>query len=40
MLSEKAMEVDFFKCALQRVAARRQKKDGTGEMASMAKSEK
>src|SRR5260370_18786584 len=30
LLAEKAMEVDFFKGALQKVEARRQKKDGTG----------
>ena len=30
MLAEKAMEVDFFKGALQKVEARRQKKDRTG----------
>jgi len=40
MLAEKAMEVDFFKGALQKVAARRQKKDGTGGMASTTKCEK
>jgi transposase-like protein len=40
MLAEKAMEVDFFKGALQKVEARRQKKDETGEMASTTKSEK
>ena len=40
MLAEKAMEVDFFKGALQTVAARRQKKDGTGGMTSTTKSEK
>ena len=40
LLAEKAMEVDFFKGALQKVAARRQKKDGTGEMASTSRAEK
>jgi hypothetical protein len=40
MLAEKAMEVDFFKGALQKVEARRQKKDGTGGMASTTKCEK
>ena len=40
LLAEKTMEVDFFKGALQKVEARRQKKDGTGEMASTRKSEK
>jgi transposase-like protein len=39
LLAEKAMEVDFFKGALQKVAARRQKKDGTGGMTSTTKSE-
>ncbi len=39
MLAEKAMEVDFFKGALQKVEARRQKKDGTGGMTSTTKSE-
>ena len=39
LLAEKAMEVDFFKGALQKVEARRQKKDGTGGMASTTKSE-
>ena len=40
LLAEKAMEVDFFKGALQKVEARRQKKGETGEMASTTKSEK
>ena len=40
LLAEKAMEVDFFKGALQKVEARRQKKDGTGGMASTTKCEK
>jgi hypothetical protein len=40
MLAEKAMEVDSFKGALQKVEARRQKKGETGEMASTTKSEK
>ena len=39
LLAEKAMEVDFFKGALQKVEARRQKKDGTGGMTSTTKSE-
>jgi len=30
MLAEKAMEVDFFKGALQKVEARRPEEDGTG----------
>jgi hypothetical protein len=32
--------VDFFKGALQKVEARRQKKSETGEMASMSRSKK
>jgi hypothetical protein len=40
LLPEKAMQVDFFKGALQEVEARRQKKDGTGGMASTTKCEK
>ena len=40
MLAEKAMEVDFFKGALQKVEARRQKRGGTGETASTSRSEK
>jgi len=40
LLAEKTMEVDFFKGALQKVAARRQKKGRTGEMASTTKCEK
>jgi serine protease inhibitor ecotin len=40
MLDEKAMEVDFFKGAFQKVDARREKKGGTGERASITKSEK
>ena len=40
VLSEKALEVDFFKGALQKVAARRQKDSGTGATASTTKSEK
>jgi hypothetical protein len=40
MLAEKAMEVDFFKGALQKVAARRQRSSGSGEMASTSRSEK
>ena len=38
-LGEKAMEVDFFKGALQKVEARRRANNGTGEMASTTKSE-
>jgi hypothetical protein len=40
MLAEKAMGVDFFKGALQKVEARRQKKDRAGGMASTTKCEK
>jgi len=40
LLAEKTMEVDFFKGALQKVEARRQKKGETGEMASTTKCEK
>jgi len=40
LLAEKTLEVDFFKGALQKVEARRQKKDGTGGMASTTRSEK
>jgi hypothetical protein len=39
MLAEKAMAVDFFKGALQKVEARRQT-NGTGGMASTTKCEK
>jgi transposase-like protein len=40
LLAEKAMELDFFKGALQKVEARRQRKNGTGEMASTTRFEK
>jgi predicted RNase H-like nuclease (RuvC/YqgF family) len=40
LLAEKTMEVDFFKGALQKVEARRQKSGSTGEKASTKKSEK
>ena len=33
LLAEKAMEVDFFKGALQKIAARRQKRSVSGETA-------
>jgi hypothetical protein len=39
-LGNKMMEVDFFKGALQKVAARRRKSEGSGEKASTTKSEK
>ena len=38
LLAEKAMEVDFFKGALQKVEARRQWKESSGEKASTTKS--
>ncbi|MGD0547167.1 MAG: hypothetical protein ABR991_04990 [Terracidiphilus sp.] len=37
LLAERTLEVDFFKGALQKIAARRQADDGTGETASTAK---
>ena len=40
VLAEKALEADFFKGALQKVEARRQKGSGTGETASTTRSEK
>jgi transposase-like protein len=40
LLAEKSMEVDFFKGALQKVEARRQRSSGSGEMASTNRSEK
>jgi transposase-like protein len=40
LLAEKTMEVDFFKGALQKVEARRQKSGNSGEKASTKKSEK
>ena len=39
LLAEKTMEVDFFKGALQKIEARRQKSGETGETASTSKSE-
>ena len=38
LLAEKTMEVDFLKGALQKVEARRQKRDGSGETASSNRS--
>jgi hypothetical protein len=38
LLAQKTLEVDFFKGALQKIEARRQKNDGTGETASTSKS--
>jgi hypothetical protein len=40
LLAEKTMEVDFFRGALQKVEARRQKGSETGETASTSRSEK
>ena len=40
LLAEKTVEVDFFKGALQKVEARRQKSGDSGEMASTTRSEK
>jgi hypothetical protein len=40
LLGEKALEVDFFKGALLKVEARRQKSGATGETASTTRSEK
>ena len=40
LLAEKTLEVDFFKGALQKVEARRQKRGATGATASTTRSEK
>jgi transposase-like protein len=40
LLAEKAMEVDFFKGALQKVEARRQRTSSSGEKTSTTKSGK
>ena len=40
LLAEKTLEVDFFKGAVQKVEARRQKSDETGETGSSIRSEK
>ena len=40
LLAEKTLEVDFFRGALQKVEARRQKRDETGETASTNRSGK
>jgi transposase-like protein len=37
LLAERTLEVDFFKGALQKIAARRQQSGGTGETASTTK---
>ena len=39
-LAEKGLEVDFFKGALQKIAARRQRNNDTGERASTTRSGK
>jgi len=39
LLAEKTQELDFFRGALQKVEARRQKREGSGAMASTTKSE-
>jgi hypothetical protein len=39
VLAEKTLEVDFFKGALQKIEARRQKSSASGETASTTKSE-
>jgi hypothetical protein len=38
VLAEKTLEVDFFRSALQKVEARRQQSDKSGEKASTSKS--
>ena len=40
VLVDKTLEVDFFKGALQKIEARRQRNRGSGEMTSMTRSEK
>lgn len=40
VLADKTVEADFFKGALQKVEARRQRKEGSGEKASTTKSGK
>jgi hypothetical protein len=40
LLAEKTLEVDFFRGALQKVEARRQKSSETGETGSSSRSEK
>jgi hypothetical protein len=40
LLADKTLEVDFFKGALQKIEARRQRNSGSGEMASTTRSEK
>ena len=40
VVADKTLEADFFKGALQKIEARRQKRGGTGERASTSRSEK
>lgn len=40
LLAEKTVEVDFFKGALQKIEARRQRRESSGETASTTRSEK
>ena len=40
LLAEKTLEVDFFRGALQKIEARRQKSSGSGETASTTRCEK
>jgi len=40
LLAEKTVEVDFFKGALQKIEARRQRRGSSGERASTTRSEK
>jgi len=40
LLAEKTLEVDFFRGALQKIEARRQRNSGSGKMASTTRSEK
>jgi transposase-like protein len=40
LLAEKTVEIDFFKGALQKVEARRQRRGSSGETASTTRSEK
>ena len=39
LLAEKTLEVDFFRGALQKIEARRQRNSGSGEMTSTTRSE-
>jgi hypothetical protein len=40
LLTEKTLEVDFFRGAMQKIEARRQRSNGSGEMESTTRSEK